>query len=479
MPSIDKAGRAIAGLIGYNPGPGLYSRMTRAVEQMPAVIRTQELPGLLRKYPEGVPGWEVKAVAPALEGVESIPRQDLLDLIKQNSPVYTHRELILGGRPQQGFEPEHYIGDQPSKEGWPISDYQDAPSRLGGAVSHGEPHYGSYGQGGTSYAELLLLQPGQSGIGFGSHWSGRGLPSQDQAVAHARYDTHGDALRINELQSDLGIHNRKQREQAQESRRRLEERGVPVGSLGMDTTLPFPLEDAWADILIKRLALEAARGGHRAIEVASPRAIADKVGGNIDNYEHFYGKVVPGAIERLGRKMGGVTPVSQPAPTGGYDDAAEEIRRRYDEPTGRALELLVGVRRDFRGGVPAFAHTPGDRFDMLAHSYREDPAYVPHMANELHQAMIKDMVARGADAKTARQRSVALMPQLMRLAEDQAVNAMSFRNVSNLGRAQLEAGIPKDSATRRYLMSDEMRRRILQQGIGMSVLGGLAAEEEE
>jgi hypothetical protein len=57
---IDQAGRAIAGLLTYNPGPGIYSRLERAIQAMPENVRVQELPGLLKRYKDGVPGWELK-----------------------------------------------------------------------------------------------------------------------------------------------------------------------------------------------------------------------------------------------------------------------------------------------------------------------------------------------------------------------------------------------------------------------------------
>ena len=435
LDKIDDGGRVIAGLLGYNPGPGLYSRMSRAVEQMPKVIRTQELPGLLRKYQEGVPGWEVKAVAPALEGVESIPRQDLLEIIQQHSPAYTHKELVLGGRPQSIFVPEYYIGETPSLSGRAMRVLQRTPSPLGGGVSHGSAKYADYGQGGNDYSEILLLQPNALGEQFGSHWTGTGARGARAAVAHARYDTHGDALRINELQSDLGIHNRKQREM------RLE--GEPDAR---GEGLPFPLEDAWADILIKRLALEAARGGHRAIEVASPRAIADKVGGNIDNYEHFYGKVVPGAIERLGRKMGGLTP----------EGPARASPAQYDV-WQESDDLLKDYRRLHRGDpeiIDAFndlldAGTPGTSRDAAERLYTlfddDDPGY----------------------ATWAVQQAMALADQ---------TNAARSVTRRLLSRGVSPPKPPLAPPGRRYIMSDEMRRRILQQGIGLGVLGPLLGE---
>ena len=449
LDKIDDGGRVIAGLLGYNPGPGLYSRMSRAVEQMPKVIRTQELPGLLRKYPEGVPGWEVNAVAPALEGVESIPRQGLLEIIQQHSPAYTHGELLLQGR----MEPRPIVRPDGDVMGIPGSSLTGMrPLGLGVAV--GDPKYADYGQGGANYGELLLIQPGAEGTKFGSHWSalpGGMLRSRaaGSAVAHARFDTHGDALRINELQSDLGIHNRKMRESAARHQRMMNGEAPLViddADPGTFREQPFPLEDAWADILIKRLALEAARGGHRAIEVASPRAIADKVGGNIDNYEHFYGKVVPGAIERLGRKMGGLTP----------EGPARASPAQYDV-WQESDDLLKDYRRLHRGDpeiIDAFndlldAGTPGTSRDAAERLYTlfddDDPGY----------------------ATWAVQQAMALADQ---------TNAARSVTRRLLSRGVSPPKPPLAPPGRRYIMSDEMRRRILQQGIGLGVLGPLLGE---
>jgi hypothetical protein len=214
MATFDQAGdavRKIAGYLPYNPGPGIYSRLEKAVEQMPANVRVQELPGLLKRYKDGVPGWELKAADfdSLTAGRDAVPREELLARVKERSPVYTHGEVVLGGRPQRGVEPvENDAGGTSLVNS---IERQEAASRIGRGGSHGEAMYSGYGQGGSDYTELLLTQPGHSGLGFDSHWAGTGKP-QDQAVAHARFDTHGDALRIGELQSDLGIHNRKIRE---------------------------------------------------------------------------------------------------------------------------------------------------------------------------------------------------------------------------------------------------------------------------
>lgn len=453
-----RAIRALAGLIGYNPGPGLYSRMTRAVGQMPAVIRTQELPGLLRKYPEGVPGWEVASVAPALEGVQSIPRQDLLALIQQHSPAYTHREKMLGG-------------DDQSRSRLPYAS-------LGESAPSARPIFEDYGQGGGDYRELLILQPGAVGGSYGSHWDG--VFGANNAVAHARFDTHGDALRINELQSDLGIHNRKQREYADNNPQIMfGQRLNPAEAAG----IPFPLEDAWADILIKRLALEAARGGHRAIEVASPRAIADKVGGNIDNYEHFYGKVVPGAIERLGRKMGGLTPDQarispDPSPSPHYGESARRMEFRTTDAMNDAIAIAHGWVGRQRG-----QRSVGDPFEemvdamSLSNDYREQAAVMSH-AQEVHDRMVRTAIDNGYPEEAAKTLVARAMPGVMRDAENVTAMRHARARLAALAREHTPPAAPPTAPGRRYLMSDEMRRRILEGGIGLSVLGGLSAQEE-
>lgn len=489
MGRIDEAGRQIAGLLTYNPGPGIYSRLERAVQAMPENVRVQELPGLLKRYKEGVPGWELRAtdLDSVIAGRDVVPRDELLARVREASPVYTHKEIVLGGTPPLTRAVPHDIMDGTGRTfPFDVEDVQPEPSALGRGVHHGDAAFDEYGQGGQDYAELLLTQPEAGFKMFGSHWNDvNAAPGASNAVAHARFDTHGDALRINELQSDLGIHNRKAREAMADF-----VAGQPVATQRPATELPFPLEDAWADILIKRLALEAARQGHRAIEVASPRAIADKVGGNIDNYEHFYGKVVPGALERLGRKMGGLvddSPMRGGVPN--YDDAAEAIFKRYEQPTDEALRLLIDARKGFREGVPAFDKSPGDMFDILAHSQRNASSAVgsgegaidldAHVnqwqverdANALYNTIVKDMMARGAPATIARSKAAELMPRLMRLSEDQAHNARTYSVVRKLGEeAEKAKGIPAEGLGRRYLMSDEMRRRLIEGGVGASLL---------
>lgn len=471
---VDAAGRAIAGLLGYNPGPGIYSRLERAVEAMPANVRVEELPGLLKRYKEGVPGWELREVDfPGVVGDAAVvPRQDLLDAVRERSPVYTHGEVVLGGRPVMG-SPLFDV---------PVYQFPDTGqvSRLGEGVSHGPPIYRDYGQGGRDYAELLLTQPNLRGD-YGSHWDG----DTKGAVAHARFDTHGDALRINELQSDLGIHNRKTREQYAEYQRMMRERGREPGPMEFqaDQPLPFPLEDAWADLLIKRLALEAARKGHRAIEIASPRAIADKVGGNIDNYEHFYGKVVPGAIERLGRKMGGLVEDTN----SGVDpkilswaEGDQSLARGMQART-EAEKLYAQALREQIPGIDI--PRPGNSEAYIQHISRplSDVANPPVGDQLYHAEALRDSIAQlhakqtGRDLSDGVQFANSLMPQMMRHADELRAGAAWDNTTGNLYRT-LDQRAWTERPPRRYIMSDEMRRRILTQGIGAAVGGGLVTD---
>jgi hypothetical protein len=474
---IDQAGRQIAGLLTYNPGPGIYSRLERAVEAMPENVRVQELPGLLKRYKDGVPGWELKAtdLDSTIAGRDVVPREELLGAVRERSPVYTHGEVVLGGSPP--------VIDHP-KWGAYADAAQDWRSPLGAGGYHGVPKYADYGQGGDEYTELLLTQPGAGDMHasspFGSHWFHEEAPAvAENAVAHARFDTHGDALRINELQSDLGIHNRRAREAMADF-----VEGQPIATQRPAPELPFPLEDSWSDLLIKRLALEAARKGHRAIEVASPSAIADKVGGNIDNYKHFYGKVVPGALERLGRKMGGLiddTPTPL-APTGGYAAVLDEMTSGSPTEGQLALRDAIEALRKIRdaspsGPRPAFADAPDVAWNKLAAAY-QGQGKVDEMAHMLHGALAVDLGRGGADGAMA---SAQMMPELMRLAENHAASMERYRRVIALAGAQRRASqqAARSAAPgRRYIMSDEMRRRLIQQGVGASVAGGVLSQDD-
>jgi hypothetical protein len=301
------------------------------------------------------------------------------------------------------------------------------------------------------------------GTPYGNHWSNvdGGDRAVDSTVAHARFDTHGDALRINELQSDLGIHNRKAREAIAPPRQepnesdyayamRLEDQGYDfdIDDHGRVTvpspknSLPFPLEDAWADLLIKRIALEAAGKGHRAIEVASPRAIADKVGGNIDNYEHFYGKVVPGALERLGRKMGGLSAES-PAQT--------------SWTMGPWESEMAAIGGEVARAIPT-SSTQAYRSLMHLYAAGEAPGKIKAAAEKL--------------ASTVPPAYAHEMPEYVSLAQREGAVRRAWSEAKREYN-YMDAILPPN---KRYIMSDEMRRRIIQEGIPAAVAIGIGAD---
>lgn len=139
--AVDDAGRKIAGLLTYNPGPGIYSRLERAIQDMPENVRVQELPGLLKRYRDGVPGWELKAtdLDSVIAGRDVVQRDDLLARVREASPVYTHKEVVLGGSPESdtAFSRSQFAKSR-------------SPSPIGKGVAHGEPMYQNYGQGGRT-----------------------------------------------------------------------------------------------------------------------------------------------------------------------------------------------------------------------------------------------------------------------------------------------------------------------------------------
>ena len=449
-------------------------------------MRVQELPGLLKRYKDGVPGWELKAVDldSTIAGRDVVPRDELLAAVKERSPVYTHREVVLGGRPQQE-EVVRYQVRGPDEDGFGLAPrpagrapvYQPSPSPLGSGVSHGEANFERYGQGGENYGELIVLSPEARQAGWGEnvhhfHQDYPGMGSRamspevrrglaNEGVAHARFDTHGDALRINELQSDLGIHNRKTRESLAKVMA-----GGPVEYPPLE--LPFPMEDAWADLLIKRLALEAARQGHRAIEVASPRAIADKVGGNIDNYEHFYGKVVPGALERLGRKMGGLTDVTPAVP-----DGTRSIGERLMGENARALRDMDEAidATDYGIGLPVVADI-GRGLSAL-----EDMHYRPAVGTGAPGSRVRyaaDLPAN-MEALASMVGPENMNEWVLRARESVAAQRRSEQAIANAWR--IEEMLRRPPPTRRYIMSDEMRKRILTEGIPAAIALGIGTDQ--
>jgi hypothetical protein len=531
MPKHDEAGRQIAGLLGYNPGPGIYSRLERAVQQMPANVRVEELPGLIKRYKEGVPGWELRAtdLDSVIAGRDVVPRDELLARVQQTSPVYTHKEVVLAENPPTR-EIEQYDLESGKHVYAPMPVYQDEASRLGEGVAHGDPKYPGYGHGGSDYKELLLTQPGAGKHQYENHWTGAATNytnANEDAVAHARFDTHGDALRINELQSDLGIYNRQMREAAGSSPTpqlpyqddpeyiaQLEQGGWQVDYddngefyvVGRKDPLEFPMEDSWLDVLIKRLALEAAKQGHRAIEVATPRAIRDGapgkagVGGDIENYEHFYGKVVPGALARLGRKMGGlhedlsarflaneVAPdlgrIREPVPPNYGSWANDMYSIEADSPRDEAMRILAAFEPP--GPRPAAGPMLESRLETAFKWFSADvPPADMRERGELLQGMMEQNLLRNRPGLTAEEARAAVsqqMPQLARLAELHNEYKSTYGRLQDLGAERRRAALTQTRQSRpgrRYIMSDEMRRRLIQEGVGAAVAGGVLSQDD-
>jgi hypothetical protein len=488
----DAAGRQIAGLLGYNPGPGIYSRLERAIQEMPETVRTQELPGLLKRYKDGVPGWELKAtnLDEVIAGRAAVPRDELLARVREASPVYTHKEVVLSDDGPVIKGNPYDVTAVP----WDAPAYQDAASRIGQGVRHGDPKYKNYGQGGEQYTEILLTQPGAREGDYGNHWSGAATQSTDaaeDAVAHARFDVHDGFLRVNELQSDLGIHNRKVREWHRErAGRQLTTAEDAVRYL--EEPLEYPLEDSSLELLLKRLNLYAAQHGLRGVEIASPRAIAEKVGGNIENYEHYYGKVVAGQQDRLGRRMGGQVQQAVAPDL----DAETPLDVAFKRVQAEKHALRDAAHR-VRGMPPSDGPSVGGRgwraYAELEHA--ANPAAYDATLNTFGGRVISPAAGDyGAPdiADAANKMYVALIrhegftpEQAGRLVGEAVYRAQGAAGVREsynrafMGSRESARRNPDLEPTYRAVMSDEMRRRIIEQGIGASVLAPLLMQDEE
>jgi hypothetical protein len=319
----------------------------------------------------------------------------------------------------------------------PGADYAGrAVGGLGGTEAHGPTRFHDYAEpGAKEYAELVFLQPG-FGRRPGHHWHpdyprpwGASQEIQQaagqDAVAHMRMATHGDALRLLESQSDV-----------------LND-SIKAGDLGARPP-QYHMQQAQVEMDIKRLALEAARSGKRAIEIASPESIANRVGMPLEHAQHRYGKVASSELERLGRKMGGLTEDTSQAID--HADVRSQVRTEVAELAAEArMRLPPDARHSYRQLASAIADNMFPS-TIMAHARR--------LASEL------DATGRP---------SANLMPSLMRLAERDAAAMNAWNEVRVL--------TPESPPThpKRYIMSDEMRRRIIEQGIGASLLAPLLA----
>lgn len=513
MGRLDTAGRQIAGLLTYNPGPGIYSRLERAVEQMPESVRVQELPGLLKRYKDGVPGWELKAVDldSTIAGRNVVPRDELLAAVRERSPVYTTREIRLEA-PQPRHMPEEtrqpalealrrndYLGfdtlgqaaaavrEYPDwRARWEVSDADAVPLEayrqwahqdeyagraiggLGATEAHGPTRFHGYADpGAKDYTELVFLQPG-FGRRPGHHWhpaypkewgasqAVQNAAGQD-AVAHMRMASYGDALRLLESQSDV-----------------LND-AIKAGADG-SAAPSYHMQQAQVELDIKRLAMEAARSGKRVIEIASPESIASRVGMPLEHAQHRYGKVAASELERLGRKMGGLV-----------DETPEPVRRQLDNPAAEGREELKDIARSVQGddfiGSRAWRLyneltqanlSPADRnrvYDFFG-GYGISDRPQDQIASDMYEHFV-GLGYTPQQAQTITSRALFEAPRAAALQNNYA----TLRELQSLDDGVIKSGAGQPG--RRYRMSDEMFRRLIQQGVGASVLAPLMMQGEE
>lgn len=436
---VDTAGRKIAGLLGYTPPAGFYSRMQRAVEAMPEVIQTREIPGLLRKYPEGVPKWEISTVdVPGIVGDrKTIGRQELLDAVQQRSPVFTHGEVVLRGDAPTEME-ESYTkhplgaGAPSAKPLWWGNSLQDQDSPA------------------SDYTEILITQPGAHGVTlpmhkkkpdnawqFGSHYG-----EAPEAVAHIRFARHGDAMRLHELQSDL----------ANEKMRRKGHGWFPG-----EPTLDFPLEDAYMQMLLSRLAMQSARSGLRDIELPFGAQVAMASRGNRQNMLSLYDNKIPSAMRSVAKRLGG----------------ADEMRSDYYREAAAASNIRGAAERSMSELTASLAEELG---------VSEDEAY--DVAIDLAAAFEGGVDHGGFLRKRAKDRIEMLLgwrgvaangdDVIARLApKAHAAGADSERGWA---MQDVESGAHAGGPRVTFRMSPEMMRNLLERGAPASVLGAAALQ---
>jgi hypothetical protein len=193
-----------------------------------------------------------------------------------------------------------------------------------------------------------------------------------------------------------------------------------------------------------------------------------------DRARHVYDKLLPGHLERLGRKMGGMTPVATkrgPEPVTGspYDITAAEAKVRdqfadlsaeanqYMKPDSKLLKsdgLIRRLEQAVRSGEDAVPHAERLKLNMLIH------------------ASDSGWPAEAAEIAVDR-----TMPGIMRRVENYA-HARNQRNaIAQLSAETEPAFSPPAEPGRAYEMSEEIFRRILTQGIGASLLAPMAMEE--
>jgi hypothetical protein len=366
----------IVALLEHKPGPGIYSRLERAVQGLPENVRVQELPGLLKRYKDGIPGWELKAVDfdSITAGRTTVPRDELLAAVRERSPVFTTREVRLSENlPAVSFarqkvpdeirlpaleaiNREDNLGFDSPQEGlavaraypdwrqrWEMSDeeaahvirYLDylkdqeasrtAPQApiggIGAETPHGTTRFHDYKpDGATNYTELVFLE--NNAAPEGSPPPVSWMPNIPHHWHEAYPQPWGAPQDVKNATTRDAVAHMRFAEQGDalrllESQSDAHNRNIKAAKSGAETR-PYSLEQVQSELDAKRLLLEAARQGKAAVEIASPEWVSETVGMPLEHAQHRYGKVLPSEVERAGRKLGGFResgPATVEAPT--------------------------------------------------------------------------------------------------------------------------------------------------------------------
>ena len=525
-------------LLTHSPGPGLYSRLGRAVEALPPTVKVEGLENRLKKFKEGVAGWELGPVMGEVEARDAIgpdagsPRKDisrkeLLDIVHRVSPAFTHRQVELSEGPATHTFTN---ADDMFRLGGPLG----RPAQLGGARFSGA----SEGLG-ENYRVQLLMQGRQPKTwDDNAEWRGGHWTEFPGTIAHMRTRDVGDALRINELQSD--IRNQNVEELAQQKELHEDQFDAVMHGMPIWPTSQIPLYDAYPEVLLKSALLDAAQGGKRALEIPPLSSIGQYVGMRPEGIKHVYGGQVPNTLMRVARPLGGlidaVPATRQARLTPELDaliarhnyllDQSETLQGRVNDASDNVLRMAGLI--DESGNWPGIAQ--GEAIMSMVRGKNEIPRHRGDLAGLLHnlawqralvEAFDKFKGQRGPGFYGAAQRwrgfmnarnhvdmpraiaeMTPRMPAIMREVElasqaNQQARLLDIErrhltrqaNRQFVGQAMVDlrgemhrypgaAGeIPAPS--RRLEISDDMRRRIIQQGIGLGILAPLLSPQEE
>ena len=515
-----KQGDNVAGYLEYKPGPGIYSRLERAVQQLPENVRVQELPGLLKRYKDGIPGWELKAVDldSIVAGRNTVPRDELLAAVRERSPVFTTREVRLSENapadrmtrrkrtPDEilfpaleaiqeadnlGFEDTRqalaHIRAYPDwrqrwemtdQEAEPVNKYLDylkqqevertAPQAPIGGIGAETPHgitrfHDRKPSDATNYTELVFLQPNAAtGSAQTHHWHGA-YPQPWGASRDVQNATTRDAV------SHMRFADHGDALRLLESQSDLHNSNIKAAKDGKPTK-PYSLEQAQAELDAKRLLLEAARTGKSAVEIASPEWISESVGMPLEHAQHRYGKVLASEIERAARKLGGFveSPIARADET---VNTASAIRGAVDDASHSASDFVWGVRRK----------APGMGTDLLQDEYDEIVRKMTLMRKAGHDedALDRFLADSYQAAYKAGVRTLTEGNMAAGAAKKQAGLAVGEMIARAKAQSALEASMPayepNSQPGRRWGISDEMRRNIITKGIPAAVMLGTAA----